>query len=104
MNPPILVGYSPQTADRGPINFGVAVSRFTGAPLVVAAVFPGGSDIDRLSGGEFGGDAGGDKSGLEQLQSELESSESTQASRWSSTARPPAGWPARSRKRIRAWW
>ena len=49
MNPPILVGYSPQTADRGPINFGVAVSRFTGAPLIVAAVFPGGSDIDGVS-------------------------------------------------------
>lgn len=73
MSAPILVGYSPQTADRGPINFGVAVSRFTGAPLVVAAVFPGGSDIDVLSGGEFGGDPHGDRSGLEQLRSELES-------------------------------
>ena len=71
MSAPILVGYSPQTADRGPINFGVAVSHFTGAPLVVAAVFPGGSDIDVLSGGEFGGDAHGDKTGLQQLQSEL---------------------------------
>jgi hypothetical protein len=30
VNAPILVGYSPQTADRGPINFGVAASRFTG--------------------------------------------------------------------------
>jgi nucleotide-binding universal stress UspA family protein len=69
---PILVGYSPQTADRGPVNFGVAASRFTGAPLVVAAVYPGGSDIDKLSGGEFGGDADGDKIGLQQLQPELE--------------------------------
>jgi nucleotide-binding universal stress UspA family protein len=72
MSAPILVGYSPQTADRGPINFGVAVSRFTRAPLVVAAVYPGGSDIDMLSGGEFGGDADGDRTGLPQLQSELE--------------------------------
>jgi nucleotide-binding universal stress UspA family protein len=70
---PILVGYSPQTADRGPVNFGVAVSRFTGAPLTVVGVYPGGSNLDRLSGGEFDPDTDGERGGgLEQLKSELE--------------------------------
>ena len=38
MTPPILVAFSPESADRGPVNFAVAVARFTGAPLVVVAV------------------------------------------------------------------
>lgn len=67
----ILVGYSPEGADRGPVNFGIAASRFTGAPLVVAAVTPGGSQIDRMSGGEFGGDAASEGAALEQLRAEL---------------------------------
>jgi nucleotide-binding universal stress UspA family protein len=68
---PILVGYCPQSVDKGPVNFGIATSRFTGAPLVVAAVDPGGSDIDKLSGGEFGGDADDARGELEELRAEL---------------------------------
>lgn len=38
MSRPILVGYDPQTLDPAPVNFGVAASRFTGAPLIVTSV------------------------------------------------------------------
>ena len=38
MSKPILVGYDPRHGDRAPVDFGVAVARLTGAPLVVAAV------------------------------------------------------------------
>ena len=53
MTPPILVAFSPESADRGPVNFAVAASRFTSSPLVVVAV---------------GGDAGA----LASLESELQ--------------------------------
>ena len=36
MSRPILVGYDPRTAERGPVNFGVAAARLTGAPLLIA--------------------------------------------------------------------
>ena len=60
MSSPILVAYSPETTDRGPVEFAAAAARFTGAPLAVVAVHPGGSVLDRLTGGEFHGmsDAG----------------------------------------------
>jgi nucleotide-binding universal stress UspA family protein len=32
---PILVGYDPEAADRGPVEFGIAAAEFTGAPLIV---------------------------------------------------------------------
>ena len=38
MSKPILVGYDPRHGDRAPVDFGVAVARLTGAPLLVAAV------------------------------------------------------------------
>jgi nucleotide-binding universal stress UspA family protein len=37
---PILVGFNPHTADRGPVEFGAAVSRALDAPLVVIGVRP----------------------------------------------------------------
>jgi nucleotide-binding universal stress UspA family protein len=52
MSSPILVGYSPETSDRGPVDFAVAAARFTGAPLALVAVNQGGSVLDRLTGGE----------------------------------------------------
>ena len=39
---PILVGYDPRRQDHSPVDFGVAAARFTGAPLVIAAVQAGG--------------------------------------------------------------
>jgi nucleotide-binding universal stress UspA family protein len=50
MSKPIIVGYDPATADRAPVNFGVAAARFTGAPLIVAAV---GAEGDRPGAGQL---------------------------------------------------
>ena len=41
MPKPILVGFDPRTADRAPVDFGLAAARFTGAPLVVGCVSAG---------------------------------------------------------------
>jgi nucleotide-binding universal stress UspA family protein len=38
MSKPILVGYDPRALDRAPVEFGVAASRLTGAPLVIGSV------------------------------------------------------------------
>jgi nucleotide-binding universal stress UspA family protein len=38
MTKPILAGYDPRSADRAPVEFGVAAARFTGAPLIIACV------------------------------------------------------------------
>jgi nucleotide-binding universal stress UspA family protein len=51
MSTPILVGYDPHTLDRAPVHFGVAAARFTGAPLVVAAVCATSPIPDRLRRG-----------------------------------------------------
>jgi nucleotide-binding universal stress UspA family protein len=40
----IIVGYDPKTCDRAPVDFGVAASRFTGAPLMIASVHGVGDD------------------------------------------------------------
>jgi nucleotide-binding universal stress UspA family protein len=41
MSRPILVGYDPRTVDRGPVSFGAAAARLTGAPLLIACVHVG---------------------------------------------------------------
>jgi hypothetical protein len=38
MAKPILVGYDPDAGDQAPVEFGIAVAEFTGAPLIVGAV------------------------------------------------------------------
>jgi hypothetical protein len=38
MPKPIVAGFDPRTADRAPVDFGVAAARFTGVPLIVASV------------------------------------------------------------------
>lgn len=38
MPAPILVAFSPESADQGPVSFAAAASRMTGAPLVVVAI------------------------------------------------------------------
>ena len=53
MTPPILAGYCPQAADRGPVSFAAAAARFTGAPLIVTAIHSGGAVLDHLAGGEL---------------------------------------------------
>jgi nucleotide-binding universal stress UspA family protein len=38
---PVLVGFDPKTRDYAPVHFGIAVSQFTRAPLIVASVQAG---------------------------------------------------------------
>ena len=38
MSAPIVVGFDPDGADDAPLQFGIAAARYTGAPLIVAAV------------------------------------------------------------------
>jgi nucleotide-binding universal stress UspA family protein len=38
MTKPLLAGYDPTGADPAPVRFGIEAARFTGAPLVIAAV------------------------------------------------------------------
>jgi nucleotide-binding universal stress UspA family protein len=72
MSRPVLVGYDPNTFDRSPIELAAAVSRATGAPLVVASVYSGGPEFDRLAAGEFGEELSGDASeALEHVRTEL---------------------------------
>jgi nucleotide-binding universal stress UspA family protein len=44
MSKPILVGYDAVPADRGPVHFGLAAARFTGAPLIIASVAESGEE------------------------------------------------------------
>jgi nucleotide-binding universal stress UspA family protein len=50
---PILLAYPPKHGDSSTIAFAAEAARLTGAPLVIVSVQPGGSVMDRLSGGEF---------------------------------------------------
>jgi nucleotide-binding universal stress UspA family protein len=71
---PVLVGYSAQTADRGPLNLATAVARLTGARLVIAVVYSGSVTMDRLASGEYASELSSDESeALEHLKIELRS-------------------------------
>lgn len=41
MAQPVLVGYDPEVRDHAPVHFGVAVTRYADAPLIVASVQAG---------------------------------------------------------------
>jgi nucleotide-binding universal stress UspA family protein len=49
---PVLVALSPESSDRGPVDFAAGVCRFTGAPLVIVAVGQGG-DVHESLGSEL---------------------------------------------------
>jgi nucleotide-binding universal stress UspA family protein len=49
---PIVAAFSPGTAAREPLEFGLAASRVTGAPLVIVAVRHGGPVMHQRAGGE----------------------------------------------------
>jgi nucleotide-binding universal stress UspA family protein len=66
---PIVAAFSPQSAAREPIEFGVAASRITGAPLVVVAVRHGGPLVNQLAGPVSEGD---DARTLEHLRQGLD--------------------------------
>jgi nucleotide-binding universal stress UspA family protein len=70
MPAPIVAAFSPHDRDRGAVGLALAACRATGAPLVVVAVYPGGSVIDRLTGGESAGAANHDA--VRTLQADLD--------------------------------
>ena len=66
---PIIAAFDPDSGARAPVEFGVAASRVTGAPLVVVTV---------LKGGGRGHPAGADGDGaLDQLRGDLERRDTT---------------------------
>jgi len=50
---PVLLAYPPKSGDSSTIAFAAEAARLMGAPLVIVSVHPGGTVLDRLSGGEF---------------------------------------------------
>jgi nucleotide-binding universal stress UspA family protein len=72
MSKPILVGFDPTSADRAPVRFAVAASRFTGAPLLVVAVYADAAIVERVVNGQMEDDLATDaRSGLEHIRQEL---------------------------------
>jgi nucleotide-binding universal stress UspA family protein len=80
MSAPIVVGFDPHGADDGPVHFGIAAARFTGAPLLVAAVYGGGLFTNRLADGEFQEELSADAhAALDRLRTRLEGDVDVQA-------------------------
>jgi nucleotide-binding universal stress UspA family protein len=80
MSAPIVVGFDPHGADDGPVHFGIAAARFTGAPLVIAAVYGGGLFTNRLADGEFQDELSEDaRAALDRLRIRLEGDADVQA-------------------------
>jgi nucleotide-binding universal stress UspA family protein len=73
MSAPIVVGYDPHGADDAPVHFGIAAARFTGAPLIVAAVYGGHIARERFADDEFREELSADAhAALERLRTQLE--------------------------------
>jgi nucleotide-binding universal stress UspA family protein len=71
MSKPVIVGDDPRTSDRAPIDFAVAATRFTGAPLVIASVCSGATP-DRSDAGRLEEDLPVDASdALDEVRREL---------------------------------
>ncbi len=68
---PILVAFSPSKSGRAPVEFGIAASRITGAPLTVMFIHHGGPWVERLAG-DLDDSAGGDALAIKHLQQDLE--------------------------------
>jgi len=80
---PILVGYDPEHADRGPVRFGVAASRLTGAPLHVGSFFAGSVVVGEIDRGAMGEEPDAAASvALNHVKQELVS-EGVEATYWS---------------------
>jgi nucleotide-binding universal stress UspA family protein len=65
---PIVAAFSPSTAAHEPLEFGLAASRVTGAPLVIVAVKHGGPVMHRMGGDVEEGD---DDRAIEHLRTAL---------------------------------
>jgi nucleotide-binding universal stress UspA family protein len=62
MPKPILVGYDPSSADRAPIQFGIAAARFTGAPLIIGSAYTDSVIVGQMGHGQMHEDLGGEAS------------------------------------------
>ena len=69
---PIVAAFSPRTAAREPVEFGIAASRITGAPLVIVAVRHADSLVTAVTGDSK--KAGARAEALTHLEHELEQS------------------------------
>jgi nucleotide-binding universal stress UspA family protein len=67
---PILAAFSPRSAARAPVEFGLAAGRITGAPLVIVTVRHGGPVVHELAG-SVDDSAGGDARTLDHLRLDL---------------------------------
>src|SRR5690349_4280734 len=73
MSAPIVVGFDPHGAQAAPVHFGLAAARFTGAPLVIAAVYGGAPHVDRMADHEFREDLSAEaRQALDELQQRME--------------------------------
>jgi nucleotide-binding universal stress UspA family protein len=80
MSAPIVVGYDPHGADDAPVHFGVAAARFTGAPLIVAAVYGGHVARNRHADDEFREELSADaRAALDRVRTRLEGEAGMQA-------------------------
>jgi nucleotide-binding universal stress UspA family protein len=72
MRKPILVGYDPRSADRAPVQFGIAAARFTGAPLIIGSAYADSVVIGQMGHGRMHEDLGSDADrALEHIRVEL---------------------------------
>jgi nucleotide-binding universal stress UspA family protein len=67
---PILVAYSPSKSGRAPVEFGIAASRITGAPLTIMFIHHGGPWTERMAG-DMDDSAGGDALAIKHLREDL---------------------------------
>lgn len=73
MSATIVVGFDPDGTDDGPVQFGLAAARFTGAPLTVAVVHAGELPWHRHAEAELRGELSADEQGaLDRLRTRLE--------------------------------
>jgi nucleotide-binding universal stress UspA family protein len=68
---PILVAYSPSKSGRAPVEFGIAASRITGAPLTILTIRHGGPLADRYAG-EMDDTIGEDAQAIKHLRTDLQ--------------------------------
>jgi nucleotide-binding universal stress UspA family protein len=68
---PILVAYSPSKSGRAPVEFGIAASNVTGAPLTILTIRHGGPMADRYAG-EMDDSGGEDALAIKHLRLDLQ--------------------------------
>jgi nucleotide-binding universal stress UspA family protein len=79
MSAPIVVGFDPSGANDAPVHFGIAAARFTGAPLIIAAIHGGKASLNRLGDGELSDElSADDRAALDQLQARLDGEDAVQ--------------------------